>query len=262
MSNSPTQDDCCNCCTCGDTTCTVDPESNDEARNTIDDSSGFQVELDSPESQAVEQDLDQQKDSPESQAVEQDSDQQKDSPESQAVEQDSDQQKDSPESQAVEQDSDQQKDSPESQAVEQDSDQQKDSPESQAVEQDSDQQLLAGSCIHHITPPPDLAEKVKKNQMCLEFCMELIPGSGSVTGVVRLLKDSRKRKLTVRYSQDGWRTYHDAVATYMYSPDECSERWWFELPLSKKVEFAVCYRVKKTKYWDNNSGHNYVIQEN
>ena len=114
---------------------------------------------------------------------------------------------------------------------------------------------------YHLMPPKDLEYRVQHQFVCMEHCIQIMPDT--VLGFVRVLNLAQKKKIIIRYSNDGWNTHHNARATYVYSPDSFSERYMFELPLHEgRVEFDVCYRAKKTNYWINNSGNSYIISNN
>uniref|UniRef100_UPI00358EBEB7 protein phosphatase 1 regulatory subunit 3E-like n=1 Tax=Myxine glutinosa TaxID=7769 RepID=UPI00358EBEB7 len=111
------------------------------------------------------------------------------------------------------------------------------------------------------------AETLRKRIVCLDH---VFVGELSISGLIRVLNLDLKKTVIVRYSLDRWRTYLDAVAHYV--PGELegadvpeSDRFSFHLPaphflqVGDMLEFAICYRVAGSEYWDNNCGKNYCM---
>jgi len=84
-------------------------------------------------------------------------------------------------------------------------------------------------------------------------------GIGGTVSVENIAYD---KKVLVRSTQDGWVHTTDRPAEYSSSQgstDYFSFELKFDLNLSRCLEFALCYQVNKTEFWDNNSGRNYSI---
>ena len=85
-------------------------------------------------------------------------------------------------------------------------------------------------------------------------------------GTVKVRNLAFQKRLTVRYTIDGWTTYRDVVGQYVVgSQAGFTDTFSFEIGLPTtlirdcKLEFAVCYKVLGVEFWDNNSGDNYRV---
>ncbi|KAM4709854.1 protein phosphatase 1 regulatory subunit 3E [Discoglossus pictus] len=91
-------------------------------------------------------------------------------------------------------------------------------------------------------------------------------------GSVRVLDLAYEKRVTVRYSLDGWRTHHDTHA--LYASRLChggpghpgTDLFTFRLPLPSQdrpqapsLQFAISYQVGDEEFWDNNKGRNYSL---
>ncbi|KAJ7374726.1 Protein phosphatase 1 regulatory subunit 3G [Desmophyllum pertusum] len=109
----------------------------------------------------------------------------------------------------------------------------------------------------------DFLERVKRQHVCLEsvVCDKVI-----VRGFVRVLNIAYRKEVSVRYTMDGWKTFHQEYADYLStSRDGNTDTFFFRIPAPTisqstcKVEFAICYRVEGNEYWDNNILKNYTV---
>jgi hypothetical protein len=80
---------------------------------------------------------------------------------------------------------------------------------------------------------------------------------------IRCLNVAFDKKVSVRASFDNWATTHEIDATFLSSCDCSSDRFSATIPypsgMACKLQFAVSYQVDMKTYWDNNGGHNYVM---
>ncbi|XP_075424028.1 protein phosphatase 1 regulatory subunit 3E [Ascaphus truei] len=91
-------------------------------------------------------------------------------------------------------------------------------------------------------------------------------------GSVRVLDLAYEKRVTVRYSLDGWRSYQDTHA--LYAARLChggpghpgTDLFTFRLPLPPRdkpdvplLQFAIRYQVGEEQFWDNNGGRNYSL---
>ena len=74
------------------------------------------------------------------------------------------------------------------------------------------------------------------------------------------------KNVFVRYTTNGWKSYHDVAMHYSETNADKTETWTTNLPLSfsysnnfntEDFEYAICYRVNGREYWANNFGENY-----
>ena len=87
-----------------------------------------------------------------------------------------------------------------------------------------------------------------------------------VYGTVKVRNLAFHKKVTVRFTIDGWSSYHDVVGHYVEgSHTGFTDTFSFEIAVPTtlikdcKLEFAICYKVLGVEFWDNNSGDNYRI---
>ncbi|KAM4809911.1 protein phosphatase 1 regulatory subunit 3E [Rhinophrynus dorsalis] len=91
-------------------------------------------------------------------------------------------------------------------------------------------------------------------------------------GSVRVLDLAYEKRVTVRYSLDGWHSHQDAHA--LYAARLChggpghpgTDLFTFRLPLplrdqpqAQALQFAIRYQVGEEEFWDNNGGKNYNL---
>ncbi len=72
------------------------------------------------------------------------------------------------------------------------------------------------------------------------------------------------KNVFVRYTTDGWNTYHDQSLGYVNTNADGSETWRTYLPVGSSnnyngFEYAICYQVNGAEFWANNFGSNYDI---
>ncbi|XP_068115771.1 protein phosphatase 1 regulatory subunit 3E-like [Hyperolius riggenbachi] len=111
---------------------------------------------------------------------------------------------------------------------------------------------------------PDFLDLVRQRRVCLE---SLFTDPFSISGDLRVLNLSYEKEVMVRYSVDSWDTAGEVMAVFQRGfSDRHSDRFSFKLLcpalITKEgiLEFAICYRVCGTEYWDNNNGENYKVR--
>ncbi|XP_064175209.1 uncharacterized protein LOC135245829 [Anguilla rostrata] len=117
--------------------------------------------------------------------------------------------------------------------------------------------------------PASAAELLAKlqAQRCELECVELLPGTTTLRGTVRVLNLSYDKRVRVRTTLDGWGTHFDLPASFIPgSSDGETDRFAFSLELSPpvppegvRVEFCLRYETPLGTFWANNSGMNYVL---
>ncbi|XP_010829588.1 PREDICTED: protein phosphatase 1 regulatory subunit 3E [Bison bison bison] len=73
------------------------------------------------------------------------------------------------------------------------------------------------------------------------------------------------RRVSVRWSADGWRSQREAPAAYAgpAPPPPRADRFSFRLPappIGGSLLFALRYRVTGREFWDNNGGRDYALR--
>lgn len=83
---------------------------------------------------------------------------------------------------------------------------------------------------------------------------------------IRALNLAFEKEVFVRMTDDGWATQRDIPCSYISTSDDArADRFGCALqaPLFCKraveLEFAICFRVSGTEYWDNNQAKNYRV---
>ncbi|XP_026778786.3 uncharacterized protein ppp1r3aa [Pangasianodon hypophthalmus] len=123
------------------------------------------------------------------------------------------------------------------------------------------------SCIFSV-PNSDEELKLRLWQNKLELeSIELLPGSTTIRGTVRVLNLSYHKVVYVRTTLDGWQSHFDQLAEYVPgSSDGETDRFSFQLtlmppfpPSGARLEFCLCYESSTGIFWANNGGMNYVL---
>lgn len=107
-------------------------------------------------------------------------------------------------------------------------------------------------------------QRLDRNNVCLERC---VLGDRAVTGTVKVKNVTFEKSVRLRVTFDTWKSFRDVDCTHTETiyPSCASDTFSFEMSVPDElqphhcVEFAVCYRVDGSEYWDNNNGDNYRI---
>lgn len=86
-----------------------------------------------------------------------------------------------------------------------------------------------------------------------------------MAGSVRVLDLAYEKRVSVRWSADGWRSHREAPAAYAgpAPPPPRADRFAFRLPAPPAggaLLFALRYRVTGLEFWDNNGGRDYALR--
>ncbi|XP_038225906.1 protein phosphatase 1 regulatory subunit 3E [Dermochelys coriacea] len=120
--------------------------------------------------------------------------------------------------------------------------------------------LLLAPCFWDPLGLPDFGARLGAQGVCLEGVRAR--GLG-VAGTLRVLNLAYEKRVSVRYSWDGWASYREAPAAYVGpSTGPPSDRFAFCLPLPPggTLEFALRCHVGGQELWDNNAGQNYILR--
>ncbi|XP_056603609.1 protein phosphatase 1 regulatory subunit 3A [Triplophysa dalaica] len=123
------------------------------------------------------------------------------------------------------------------------------------------------SCLF-APPASDHELKTRLQEQTLELeSIELLPGSTTIRGIIRVLNLCFHKAVYVHTSLDGWQSHFDLLAEYVPgSSDGETDRFSFWLMLTPpleaegtRVEFCLRYESAVGTFWANNRGMNYVL---
>ncbi|KAL3982669.1 putative phosphatase regulatory subunit family protein [Acanthocheilonema viteae] len=106
-----------------------------------------------------------------------------------------------------------------------------------------------------------LENVVLKNEIC------------HMIGTVKVKNITFEKKVFIRFTSDGWKSFLDRIATYQPSSSKIYDTFSFDIELptnggdpNARIEFCICYETgssqgdaKQQQYWDSNNGQNYVL---
>ncbi|KAK7798326.1 hypothetical protein U0070_014498 [Myodes glareolus] len=108
---------------------------------------------------------------------------------------------------------------------------------------------------------PGFAARLQAQRICLE---RADAGPLGVAGSARVLDLAYEKRVSVRWSADGWRSLRESPAAYAGpapAPPR-ADRFSFRLPappVGGALLFALRYRVTGREFWDNNGGRDYAL---
>uniref|UniRef100_A0A665WJY8 Protein phosphatase 1, regulatory subunit 3Db n=1 Tax=Echeneis naucrates TaxID=173247 RepID=A0A665WJY8_ECHNA len=116
---------------------------------------------------------------------------------------------------------------------------------------------------------PDFLKRLCAQSVCLQ---QVLCSEQGITGTIQVLNLAYEKEVTVHYSFTNWRAHTHTTAVWVSSA-KCGEgnapatdTFRFRLPVPPFIlepgailEFAICYHVKGSDYWDNNNGQNYKL---
>lgn len=108
-----------------------------------------------------------------------------------------------------------------------------------------------------------LIDALKRQTVCLE---SITVREYSILGHIKVNNLAYEKRVTVRYTLDNWTSYRETTAHYVYgSSTGAIDTFRFEMFIPEdlekdiKIEFAVCYQVLGSQFWDNNYGDNFRL---
>lgn len=112
----------------------------------------------------------------------------------------------------------------------------------------------------------DMEVRLQQQKLELER-IELLPGSTTIRGIVRVLNLCFHKAVYIRASLDGWQSHFDLLAEYVPgSSDGETDCFSFHLVLTPpfqvegvRVEFCLRYESGVGTFWANNGGTNYIV---
>lgn len=114
--------------------------------------------------------------------------------------------------------------------------------------------------------PDELIQKVQEQKLELEN-LELLPGTTTLKGIIRVLNLCFDKLVFIRTSLDCWSSHFDLLAEFVPgSSDGVTDCFSFRLTLvppfgeqGARVDFCLRYETPFGTFWTNNSGQNYVL---
>lgn len=116
---------------------------------------------------------------------------------------------------------------------------------------------------------PEFLEHLRRQRVCLE---KILCSEQGIAGAIQVLNLAYEKKVTVHYSFTSWRIHTETTASWLSSGTHATPEapetdiFRFRLPVPPFIlqpgailEFAICYHVKGSSYWDNNNGQNYKL---
>ncbi|XP_061780868.1 uncharacterized protein ppp1r3ab isoform X2 [Nerophis lumbriciformis] len=133
----------------------------------------------------------------------------------------------------------------------------------------SEDYFLCPLTFHSPLSPEDLLVRVQEQKIELES-LELIPGTSTLKGVVRVLNVSYHKAVYVRTTLDRWASHFDLLAEYLPALDDDdnahTDRFAFKLTLvppfqeqGSRVDFCLRYETPVGTFWANNGNRNYAL---
>ncbi|XP_039523817.1 uncharacterized protein ppp1r3aa [Pimephales promelas] len=112
----------------------------------------------------------------------------------------------------------------------------------------------------------DMEVRLQKQKLELER-IELLPGSTTIRGIVRVLNLCFHKAVYIRVTLDGWQSHSELLAEYVPgSSNGETDCFSFLLVLTPpfqvegvRVEFCLRYESDVGTFWDNNGGTNYIV---
>ncbi|NXK46709.1 PR3CB phosphatase, partial [Chauna torquata] len=106
--------------------------------------------------------------------------------------------------------------------------------------------------------------RLHSSLVCLESCLIQ---DHALSGTVKVRNIEYEKKVMVRITFDGWKSFRDISCQYMHSTygSADTDTFSFELSLPKPssshraIEFCVSFQCGQKTHWDNNHGRNYKI---
>lgn len=126
---------------------------------------------------------------------------------------------------------------------------------------------LTVSCLFTVPSSPEELDQRLGEQMVELESIELLPGTTTVRGNIRVVNLCYTKSVHVRMSLDRWATHFDLLADYVPgSSDMRTDRFAFTYILvpppqaeGTRVELCLRYETPLGTFWANNKGLNYVL---
>ncbi|GLD63110.1 uncharacterized protein AKAME5_001475900, partial [Lates japonicus] len=123
------------------------------------------------------------------------------------------------------------------------------------------------SCLFTVSSSPEELDQRLQVQMIELESIELLPGTTTLRGIIRVVNLCFSKSVYVRITLDCWNSYFDLLAEYVPgSSDRKTDRFTFKYTLippfereGTRVDFCLRYETSVGTFWANNKEMNYVL---
>ncbi|XP_033987155.1 protein phosphatase 1 regulatory subunit 3A [Trematomus bernacchii] len=123
------------------------------------------------------------------------------------------------------------------------------------------------SCLFTAPSSPEELDQRLQTQMVELESMELLPGTTTLRGTIRVVNLCYSKSVYARMTLDRWTSQFDLLAEYVPgSSDRKTDRFTFMYTLvppfdreGARVEISLRYETSVGTFWANNAGLNYVL---
>ncbi|XP_038594644.1 uncharacterized protein ppp1r3aa isoform X2 [Micropterus salmoides] len=123
------------------------------------------------------------------------------------------------------------------------------------------------SCLFTVPSSPEELDQRLQAQMVELESIELLPGTTTLRGIIRVVNLCYSKSVYVRMTLDRWTSYFDLLAEYVPgSSDRKTDRFTFKYTLvppfereGTRVEICLRYETSVGTFWANNKEINYVL---
>lgn len=127
---------------------------------------------------------------------------------------------------------------------------------------------LLHTCFSQPGMNRNFTERVADRRVSLETCLVT---SSSIDGVIRVANIAYEKRVSIRYTMNGWLAFTDVPASYIHgSSTGSTDQFRFSIMLpnnfgivNNAVEFSVRYEAGSggdSVFWDSNYGANYRVE--
>lgn len=123
------------------------------------------------------------------------------------------------------------------------------------------------SCLFTVPSSPEELDQKLREQMVELESIELLPGTATIRGNIRVVNLCYTKSVYVRMSLDRWETHFDLLTDYVPgSSDLATDRFTFTYTPGPaleaegtRVELCLRYETQLGTFWANNKEMNYVL---
>ncbi|KAI1732203.1 carbohydrate/starch-binding module (family 21) domain-containing protein [Ditylenchus destructor] len=108
-------------------------------------------------------------------------------------------------------------------------------------------------------------ETLESQKVALENVM-LKNDIGRMVGTIKVANISFEKRVYIRFTSDGWKSYLDRPAAYQSSPSKAYDTFRFDIEIPRntakdsRIDFCVCFVAGASdEFWDSNGGKNFIL---